>query len=143
VFDRHLSEDEAAAMLAPFDVLCTIRERMALPRTPIARLPRLRLVTIVGASIANLDMAAATDHGIVIVHSDFRSGAFDGIANATPELAWGLMLATARHIAHEDRRVREGGWRSSTGLILAGRTLGLLGLGRPQYPKGGGGSSLK
>jgi phosphoglycerate dehydrogenase-like enzyme len=130
VFDRHLSEEEAATALLPFDVLCTVRERMALPRSLIERLPRLRLMTIVGMSLPNLDMAAATDHGIVVSHSDFQSAAFAKTANATPELAWGLMIATVRHIAHEDRRMRGGGWQSTVGVILAGRTLGLLGLGR-------------
>ena len=130
VFDRHLSEEEAATALLPFEVLCTVRERMALPRSLIQRLPHLRLVTIVAMSLPNLDMAAATDHGIVVSHSDFQSPAFARTANATPELAWGLMIATVRHIAHEDRRMREGGWQSSVGIIVAGRTLGLLGLGR-------------
>ncbi|HEY3888651.1 MAG TPA: D-2-hydroxyacid dehydrogenase family protein [Caulobacteraceae bacterium] len=129
-FDRHLSEDEAAALLAPFDVLCTMRERMALPRSLIERLPNLKLITIVGAGLANLDMPAATDHGVVVCHSDFRKPAMAKVANATPELAWGLMIATVRHIAAEDRALRQGGWQSSVGLILAGRTLGLLGLGR-------------
>ncbi len=129
-FDRHLSEDEAASALAPFDVLCTMRERMALPRTLIERLPNLKLITIVGAGLANLDMQAATDHGVVVCHSDFRSPAMAKVANATPELAWGLMIATVRHIAAEDRALRQGGWQSTVGLILAGRTLGLLGLGR-------------
>src|SRR6202167_2039286 len=105
VFDRHLSEDEAAALLKPFDVLCTIRERMSLPRSLFQRLPNLKLVTIIGMSLPNL-------------------------ANATPELTWGLMIATVRHLGVEMRRMREGGWQSTVGTILAGRTLGLLGLGR-------------
>jgi phosphoglycerate dehydrogenase-like enzyme len=130
VFDRHLSEEEAATALLPFEVLCTVRERMAFPRSLIQRLPRMKLLTIVGISLPNLDMAAATDHGIVVSHSDFQSDAFAKTANATPELAWGLMIATVRHIAQEDRRIREGGWQNSVGIILAGRTLGLLGLGR-------------
>jgi phosphoglycerate dehydrogenase-like enzyme len=129
-FDRHLSEDEAETELAAFDVLCTMRERMALPRSLIERLPNLKLITIVGAGLANLDMAAATEHGVVVCHSDFRSPAMAKVANATPELAWGLMIATVRHIATEDRALRQGGWQSSVGLILAGRILGLLGLGR-------------
>ncbi len=130
VFDRHLGEEEAATVLAPFDVLCTMRERMAMPRSLFARLPRLKLVTIAGMKLANLDMAAATEHGIVIVHSDSTRPAFARIANAAPELAWGLILATVRHIAREDARMRVGGWQSSMGALLAGRTLGLLGLGR-------------
>jgi phosphoglycerate dehydrogenase-like enzyme len=130
VFDRHLSAADAANVLAPYDVLCTLRERMALPRSLIERLPNLKLITIVGMGLANLDMQAATEHGVVVCHSDFRRPAFAGIANATPELAWGLLIATVRHITHEDRRLRDGGWQSSLGMILAGRTLGLLGLGR-------------
>jgi phosphoglycerate dehydrogenase-like enzyme len=129
-FDRHLSADEAAGLLAPFDVLCTMRERMALPRTLIERLPNLKLITIVGAGLANLDMAAATEHGVVVCRSDFRNPAMAKVSNATPELAWGLMIATVRHIAAEDRAMRQGGWQTSVGIILSGRTLGLLGLGR-------------
>jgi phosphoglycerate dehydrogenase-like enzyme len=130
VFDRHLSEDEAASVLQPFDVLCTIRERMSLPRSLFQRLPKLKLVTIIGMSLPNLDMTAATDHGVIVAHSNFSNPIYAGILNATPELTWGLMIATVRHMALEDRRMRAGGWQSTVGLILAGRTLGLLGLGR-------------
>src|SRR6185312_5836745 len=107
VFDRHLGEDEAAEALKDFEVLVTVRERMALPRTLIERLPKLRVITIIGMSLPNLDMAAATKHGVIVCHSDFGAPAFKGVGNATPELAWGLMIATVRHLAHEDRRMRE------------------------------------
>jgi phosphoglycerate dehydrogenase-like enzyme len=130
VFDRHLEEDEAAEALKDFDVLVTVRERMALPRTLIQRLPRLKLITIIGMSLPNLDMAAATDHGVIVCHSNFGAPAFRSVSNATPELAWGLMIATVRHLAYEDRRMRKGVWQSTTGLILEGKILGLLGLGR-------------
>jgi phosphoglycerate dehydrogenase-like enzyme len=130
VFDRHLSEDEAATLLKPFDVLCTIRERMSLPRSLFQRLPNLKLVTIIGMSLPNLDLAAATEHGVIVAHSNFANPIFANIANATPELTWGLMIATVRHLGFETRRMREGGWQSTVGSILAGRTLGLLGLGR-------------
>ena len=129
-FDRHLSEDEAASLLKPFDVLCTIRERMSLPRSLFQRLPNLKLVTIIGMSLPNLDMAAATEHGVIVAHSNFANPIFANIANATPELTWGLMIATVRHLGFEMRRMRDGGWESTVGTILAGRTLGLLGLGR-------------
>src|SRR5271169_3641976 len=129
VFDRHLSEDEAASLLQPFDVLCTVRERMSLPRGLFQRLPNLKLVTIIGMSLPNLDMAAATEHGVIVAHSNFANPIFANIANATPELTWGLMIAKVRHLGFEMRRMREGGWQSTVGSILAGRTLGLLGLG--------------
>ena len=130
VFDRHLAEDEAASALWPFDVLCTMRERMALPRSLLERLPNLKLIAIVGMGLANLDMAAATEQGVVVVHSDFRRPVYAKVANATPELAWGLMIATVRGFSREQRALRAGGWQSTIGVILAGRTLGLLGLGR-------------
>src|ERR1700684_549057 len=69
VFDQHLTETEAAQALAPFDVLCTIRERMALPRTLIERLPNLKLVTIVGMRLTNLALDAGTEHGVIVAHS--------------------------------------------------------------------------
>ncbi|GAB1815865.1 D-2-hydroxyacid dehydrogenase family protein [Mycobacterium sp. MUNTM1] len=130
VFDRHLTEDEAADALRPFDVVCTLRERMAFPRTLIERLPDLKLITIVGRSLPNLDMAAATEHGVLVTHSDFAHPRFMSIRDATPELAWGLMIATVRNLADEHRNMRAGGWQSSAGMTLSGKTLGLLGLGR-------------
>jgi phosphoglycerate dehydrogenase-like enzyme len=130
VFDRHLTEDEATQALQPFDAIVTIRERMALPRSLLERLPNLKLITIIGASLPNLDMAAASELGILVAYPDFSIAPDPNIANATPELTWGLLIATVRHIGQEGWRMRQGGWQSTTGLILAGRTLGLLGLGR-------------
>ncbi|BBY03193.1 D-2-hydroxyacid dehydrogenase family protein [Mycobacterium seoulense] len=130
VFDRHLSEDDAAEALRPFDVICTMRERMALPRTLIERLPNLKLITIVGRSLPNLDMGAATERGILVAHTDFTHPRFRSVHDATPELAWGLLIATVRNLAEEHRRMRDGGWQVTTGLTLSGKTLGLLGLGR-------------
>jgi phosphoglycerate dehydrogenase-like enzyme len=130
VFDRHLSETEAAEQLRPFAAICTMRERMAFPRTLIERLPHLKLITIVGRSLPNLDMAAATDHGVLVAQSNFASPRFRSVRDATPELAWGLLIATVRNLADEHRRMRDGGWQATTGMTLSGKTLGLLGLGR-------------
>jgi phosphoglycerate dehydrogenase-like enzyme len=130
VFGRHLSEDEAAEALRPFDVVCTLRERMSFPRTLIERLPNLKLITIVGRRLPNLDMAAADEHGILIAQSDLAHPRFRSVHDATPELAWGLMTATVRNLAEEHRHMRDGGWQTTAGVTLSGKTLGLLGLGR-------------
>ena len=129
VFDQHMTEEEAAEALAPFDAICTIRERMAFPRSLIERLPSLKLITIIGARLTNLDLEAASEHGVIVAHSG-RNPAFVATFPATPELSWGLLIATVRHLVHQDRRMREGLWQSQVGTILAGKTLGLLGLGR-------------
>ncbi len=81
-------------------------------------------------SLPNLDMAAATEQGVVVAHSNFASPVYAGVFNATPELTWGLMIAVVRHFDLAARRMRAGGWQSTIGTILADRTLGLLGLGR-------------
>jgi len=130
VFDRHLSEAEAVDALRPFDVICTVRERMALPRTLIERLPNLKLITIIGKSLPNLDIAAASERGVLVAHSNFGSPRYSAVRDATPELAWGLMIATVRNLAEEHRRMRDGGWQTTAGMTLSGKTLGLLGLGR-------------
>lgn len=131
VFDRHLSEAEAAIELAPFEVLCTMRERMALPGTLIERLPRLKLIVVYGPMLANLDLAAARARGVAVVRAvpPESAGAPRDLSGSTAELAWGLLIATARHIAEEDRRLKQGGWQASLGINLEGRTLGILGLG--------------
>ena len=127
VFDRPLGvPDEAAAVLAPFDIICTLRERMQISRGLIGRLPNLKMVAITGLYNRTLDVAAATERGIVVSYTELRGG----YGSATCELAWGLMLAVARHIPQEARHMREGGWQTTVGCILRGRTLGLLGLGR-------------
>jgi phosphoglycerate dehydrogenase-like enzyme len=102
---------------------------MAFPRSLLERLPNLKLITIVGARLTNLDLAAASERGIIVAHSG-RNPAFANTAAATPELSWGLLIATVRHLTAQDRRMRAGLWQSEVGTILAGKTLGLLGLGR-------------
>ena len=56
--DAFGTEDEAAAALADFEILLTMRERTAFPATLMRRLPKLRMISITGASVATLDLAA-------------------------------------------------------------------------------------
>jgi D-3-phosphoglycerate dehydrogenase len=126
VFDRNLATvDEAANALAGFDVICLLRERMAVPAGLIARLPKLQLIVVTGAHNRTLDLAAAEARGITVTHTRGGDSYY-----ATTELALGLMIACARHLAFEDRGMRQGLWQRTVGMTLHGRTLGLLGLGR-------------
>ena len=128
-FDQPVgSIDEAAVALEPYHVLCHLRERTAMPRALIERLPNLRLVTITGHEHRTLDIAAATARGVIVSHAVTRQGS--GQAQGTPELVFGLALALARRIPFEDRRLRDGHWQSTVGTTLWGKTLGLVGLGR-------------
>lgn len=126
VFDRPLGAGEdAVRALAPFDIICHMRERMAMPGALIERLPNLKFIAITGRDHRTLDVAAATRRGIVVSRSTGRGeGRY-----STPELAWALVLCTARHISYEDRQMHSGGWQHTAGMVLYGKTLGLLGLG--------------
>jgi len=127
VFDRNLSDpDEAARVLAPFDAICLLRERMPVTDALLARLPNLKMIAVTGLYCRVLDVAAATRRGIVVSYTELR-GTY---RKATCELTWGLILSVARNIPNEMQSMRGGGWQMSAGITLAGRTLGLLGLGR-------------
>jgi phosphoglycerate dehydrogenase-like enzyme len=125
VFNRNLKvPDEAAEALAPFAIVCCLRERMAISRALIERLPNLKFIAVTGFKHRTLDLAAASERGIVVSHSGVHDGGY-----STPELAWGLILASVRHIAAEDRRMKIGGWQNTLGTTLHGKTLGIVGLG--------------
>lgn len=117
---------EAADLLSEFDIVCSMRERTAFPRSLIERLPKLKLITFTGGKHRTLDMEAATEAGIVCSGTAHRGTGH----HATPELAWGLILALARHIPEEATAMRSGGWQRTVGTVLSGKTLGLAGLGR-------------
>lgn len=126
-FDRHLDESEAISELRDFEILCTLRERMAFPRSLIERLPNLRLIAATGARHhGSMYVEAATQRGIVCCYTTAQG---NGV-NAPAEYAWALILALARHVPYEANRMRHGGWQTTVGIALYGRTLGLLGLGR-------------
>jgi phosphoglycerate dehydrogenase-like enzyme len=126
VFERPIGAAEAAEVLRPFDVICLLRERMPFPRELIEALPNLKMLAVTGLYNRTLDVAAATERGIVVSYTELR-GTY---RNATAELTWALIFAVARHVPQESQRMRSGGWQTTVGITLMGRTLGLLGLGR-------------
>src|SRR6202021_151176 len=124
VFKDHLAEPEAVIeRLLPFDVICVMRERSPLPRNILERLPNLELIASTGAGNSSIDIAAAADRGIAVVHTGYRS-------DPAIEFTWALILASARHIVTESNSVQSGAWQQTVGGDLRGKTLGVLGLGR-------------
>jgi phosphoglycerate dehydrogenase-like enzyme len=123
-FADHVAGDDALVeRLEPYDAVVAMRERTPFPRARLERLPNLRLLVTTGMGNASIDVGAAAELGIVVCGT--RS-----LASPTAELTWGLILAVTRGIVAEDRAVRDGGWQHTIGPELAGRTLGIVGLGR-------------
>lgn len=126
VFDQPFADADAAALaLAPYEILCVMRERTPFPAHLLARLPKLKLLVSSGNRNLAIDNVAAKAQGVTVCLTTAKDqGA------STLELIWALILATARHIPHEAQNMREGRWQDTAGMRLAGKTLGIIGLGK-------------
>jgi D-3-phosphoglycerate dehydrogenase len=123
-FTDHLfDEDAVAERLQDFEIVLAMRERTRFQRPLFEKLPKLKLVITSGMRNASIDNDAATDHGVTVCGTP-------SVGAPTADLAFGLMLALARQIPHEDRNVRKGDWQKTIGIGLLGKTLGVLGLGK-------------
>jgi len=122
-FREHLADlGSLVQRLGDFEIVVAMRERTPFPRALLEKLPRLRLLVTTGMRNASIDLVAARERGVVVCGTPGASG-------TTGELTWGLIHALFRQIPREDRLVREGKWQTTVGLGLAGKTLGILGLG--------------
>lgn len=123
VFYDHLTDADALVeRLQPFDVVMALRERTPFPRAILERLPNLKLLATAGMRNASIDVAAATERGILVCGTS-------GSSRATMELTWALILALLRYIPREDAATRAGRWQETLGLGLDGKVLGIIGLG--------------
>ncbi len=123
VFNKPFANAEAAAQaLQGFEVLGIMRERTPFTRALFDKLPALKLLVTTGKRNASVDLAAAKDRGVTVCNTG-------GAGRATAELAIGLMIAMARHLDVEFQNMRSGGWQTTVGFDLDGKTLGLIGLG--------------
>ena len=134
VFAEHISRTDAlVSALEPYDVVVAMRERTPFDADRLGQLPRLRLLVTTGMGNASIDLEAAAARGITVCGTG-------GIGTSTAELTWGLILALARHIPEEDQRLKAagraggaalgfGGWQRTVGADLAGKRLGVVGLG--------------
>ena len=106
VFDTAFSSvDDAAAKLAPFEIVNLLRERTHFPRALIERLPNLKLIAMTGRRAPSLDIAAATDRKVLVCNTHGGEG-----GASTAEMAWTLLLAAARDLTNAERGVRAGRW---------------------------------
>lgn len=126
--DAFADADDAAAKLADFAIVLSMRERTPLPGSLINRLPKLRMLGMTGARNLSLDTAACTARGIPVCCT--QGGGYSD--SATAELALGLLISAARGLAIGDAIIRAGGFQMGVpvGIGLAGKTLGVIGLGR-------------
>lgn len=116
--------DAVAAALQPFDAIVAMRERTPFPAALLERLPRLKLLVTTGMRNASIDVEACRKRRVVVCGTRAAPGL------PTAELTWGLILALVKRIPDEDRALRAGAWQVSLTQSVAGRTLGVVGLGK-------------
>lgn len=124
IFDAPIAEQDRARVLADFDILCLMRDRMPLRAGLVAQLPRLKFVSYTGPSNLVMDGEAVLERGIAVSNT----GAPNGL-NEHFEFIWALIMATMREIPRNDAAMRAGHWQSGAGRSLHGRTIGIFGLG--------------
>jgi D-3-phosphoglycerate dehydrogenase len=121
--DTEKDPERLAARLKDAEVVLLTQQRSRFPRTVVEQLPKLKLISQTGSQTSHIDVAACTEHGIVI---SARGG---GRPHTTAELTWGLILASLRHIPYEVQRLKEGQWLSTVGVGVHSKTLGIYALG--------------
>ncbi len=127
--DRPMPKERLLALAAGKDgIVCLLSDPMGADVIAAAG-PKLRAIAIMAVGYDNIDLAEATRRGIVV-------GNTPGVlTEATADLTWALILSLGRRIVEGDRLVRSGGWTGwgptqLVGADFAGRTLGIVGLGR-------------
>ena len=103
-----------------------VRSATKVDQEALAAAERLTVVARAGVGLDNIDVKAATQNGVMVVNAPTSN-----IVSAA-ELAVGLMLAAARHIAPASAALKNGEWKRSkyTGIELYEKTVGIVGLGR-------------
>jgi D-3-phosphoglycerate dehydrogenase len=119
---------DAAALrerIADYDAL-VVRSETKVTAEVLEAAPRLRVVGRAGVGVDNIDIEAATRHGVLVLNAP------TGNTIAATEHVIAMMLALARNLPAADRSLRAGLWERSrfTGIELRDKTLGVLGLGK-------------
>jgi D-3-phosphoglycerate dehydrogenase len=115
--------DQLVERLRDAEVVVSIRERVEFSRALLERLPKLKLLALVGRGASTIDFAACTEFGIPVSIGKSNS------PDAPAELTVALILASRRNIALEAERMKRGDWPCTLSHRLRGSTLGIFGLG--------------
>src|SRR6266704_2277351 len=101
----------------------------AIDEEVFAACPDLKVVANVAVGFNNVDVAAASRHGVIVTNTP------DVLTETTADFAWALLMAAARRVVEADRYARSGKWKAWKwdllwGADVHGKTLGVVGFGR-------------
>jgi len=121
----HLEPEDLKAQIKDYDALI-VRSATKVRRDIIEAAQKLKVIGRAGVGLDNVDREAAKERGIAV----YNTPAATSISVA--ELALGMMLSAARHIAQGTVSLKQGRWdkKKFKGVELYGKTLGIIGMGR-------------
>jgi len=122
---KSIKADELLKIIADYDFLI-VRSATKVTKEVIAQSKNLKIIGRAGAGVDNIDVPAATEKGIYVENTP------GGNSHAVAELVLGMMFALARKLNYADASMRAGKWEKKIfeGTELAGKTLGIIGVGR-------------
>jgi phosphoglycerate dehydrogenase-like enzyme len=121
--DTPHDEGKLVERLRPFQIVVPIRERTHFSARILQQLPELELLSLTGKNSGQVDVAVATERGILVTQTQ-------GSGPSAIETTMALILALAHRVAQEDRAMHQGLWQTGIGFDLSGKVLGVVGLGR-------------
>ncbi len=113
-----------AEKLKDADAVVLTQQRSYFPRALVEKLPKLKLIGQTGRAATHVDLKACTEKGVIV------SAGGSGNPNATAELTWGLILSSLRNLPLEVASLKNGGWQSTLGIGVSGKTLGIYAYGK-------------
>lgn len=123
IYNDEPTTEELLNRIRDVDVIIPIRERTKFTKGILEQLRNIKLIAQTGSGLAHIDMEAAKQLGIPIMTTP-------GGSAAVVELIFGFIIAHSRNLPFLDRKMRDGIWTHSIGFGLAGKTIGIIGLGR-------------
>jgi D-3-phosphoglycerate dehydrogenase len=122
---KNLSASDLLSIIPEYDALI-IRSETKVTAEVLAAAKKLKAVARAGVGVDNINVEAATQHGVIVVNSP------SGNIVAAAEHTIALLMSVARNVPGGDRSLRAGGWERSkfVGTEVGGKTLGIIGLGK-------------
>jgi len=127
------AKDELVKRLQPYHIISTMRERTPFPEDLVRQLPNLRLLLTTGERNAALHLPSFQSMSVPVAgtrNTRTSLGTQGADTDSTTQHCVTLILALARNIAADDANVKAGKWQTDFAIGLAGKTLGIVGLGR-------------